>query len=486
VELLFILPLFIAFLLFFIPHKFVKDFALAFGVSFMIFSGIVFFQADTTKAFAYYSFKTFLPNFAFNINFAVDNVSFLLILLTNFVVMVVTFMAYSKSYPRLFYSLLFAFQWTQIMVFSAYNGLLFYLFWELALIPIFIMVLRWGKESAIYNVFVRFFVMTFIGSLFILAGFIMMLLSGSPESSDQILGFTLDLNKMIQIKWLPNISKYYLIFLLIGFGVKIPIFPLHIWQAKTYQKANAEATVLLSGIMLKMGLFGIIRWVLPFYHPSWHLILKVLVVLSVMGVLYGAIIAIRRNHLKIIAAYSSLSHVGLIAAGILTMNVYGLQGGIFQMMMHGINVAGLFYIIEVIYRSTKTHNIRDLGGLATQDRFFAVSSLIVILANVALPLTNGFPGELSLLMSIFLFHPFLGALAGLTVVFSAVYMLRIYQLVFFRTLTEKSTRFQPTNIVDKVILLIINVLILTFGIFPNVLMQFSDSFSNSLVGYIHF
>jgi NADH-quinone oxidoreductase subunit M len=214
------------------------------------------------------------------------------------------------------------------------------------------------------------------------------------------------------------------------------------------------------------------------------MIQTVMILLAVFGVVYGALIALRRNNLKKIAAFSSLSHVGLIAAGIFTANIYGLQGSIIQMVVHGINILGLFYVIDIIKNQSGTLNIQKLGGIASKAPKFAVLSLIIILGTISVPLTNGFPGEMLLLMSIFVFNPYLGALAGLTIIIGAAYMLRIYQLTFFRTTTEKTEDFQDVSGIDFISLLIIAFLVLAIGFYPQYILDLSQTTSNHLINLL--
>jgi NADH-quinone oxidoreductase subunit M len=231
-------------------------------------------------------------------------------------------------------------------------------------------------------------------------------------------------------------------------------------------------------------LYGLIRWYIPFVDIKIPMIQNVAILLSVFGVVYGALIALRRNNLKQIAAFSSLSHVGLIAAGIFTANIYGLQGSIIQMVVHGINILGLFYIIDIIKNQTGTLNIQKLGGIASKAPKFAVLSLIIILGTIGVPLTNGFPGEMLLLMSVFIFNPYIGSVAGITIIIGAAYMLRVYQLTFFRTVTGKTENFTDISGVDFVALLIIAFLVLSIGFYPQFILDLSQTTSNHLVNLL--
>jgi NADH-quinone oxidoreductase subunit M len=277
----------------------------------------------------------------------------------------------------------------------------------------------------------------------------------------------------------------YTIFLLIGFGVKIPIFPLHSWQPSTYRKAPAEGTVLLSGIMLKMGLFGILRWLVPFQDDALPIIQKVVIILAIIGTVYGAIIALRRNDLKLIAAFSSLSHVGLITAGIFAYKFVGYQGVAFQMLVHGINIVGILYIFDIIERSTGTRYLSDLGGISSKSPLFSALTFIVIIGTIAVtPLTNGFPGEFLLLMSVFLYNPILGVVAGSTIILGAAYLLRVYQRAFMGEVSEHVSNFKPVSAFDLAALGFIALLVLVLGIYPQFILDISANGSQYLTNLL--
>jgi NADH-quinone oxidoreductase subunit M len=259
--------------------------------------------------------------------------------------------------------------------------------------------------------------------------------------------------------------------LLLAFAVKIPIMPFHGWQPATYTEAPAVGSMLLSGIMLKMGLYGLLRWFMPLVPESLPTFVPFIVGAGIIGILYAALIAIRQNDMKRIVAYSSLSHVGLIAAGLAVAGETGVQGGILQMFSHGVNAVGLFLAIDIIERRNQTRFLDALGGMAAQSRAFAVFFLVIVLGATAVPFTNGFPGELLLLKTVFSYHPVWGVMAGITIILCAVYMLRMYQ---FSMLGEsKGTVFNSLSWHEWVSLSGIVLLIVFFGLFPQLIMDIS-------------
>lgn len=307
-------------------------------------------------------------------------------------------------------------------VFMAQDGLMFYIFWELALIPIYFITLTMSGANA-FKITLRFFIYTFVGSLAMLASLIYLFLHTANFS------FSFEALRAVELSHTESIFVGGGI--LLAFLVKIPVLPFHSWQADTYTNTPAAGTMLLSGIMLKMGIYGLLRWYMPLAPESIEFFQPWVIGLSVAGVLYGALIAIRQKDMKRLVAFSSLSHVGLIVAGIFTLTLEGLEGSALQLFVHGINVVGLFLVIELIERSTGTRILGELGGLAKNNRLFMVFFMLIALGTVAVPFTNGFPGELLLLKSLYAYRPNLSLLAGLTIILCAVYVFRMVQFSMF-------------------------------------------------------
>jgi len=352
-----------------------------------------------------------------------DGLTGILLLLTNILVPVIILGGIRNDENRVKITALTLFMQGALNgVFMAQDGLMFYIFWELALIPIYFITLTMSGENA-FKITLRFFIYTFVGSLAMLASLIYLFLHTANYS------FAFEALRAVELSHTESIF--------VGGGillaslVKIPVLPFHSWQADTYTNTPAAGTMLLSGIMLKMGLYGLLRWFLPLAPESIEFYQPWVIGLSVAGVLYGALIAIRQKDMKRLVAFSSLSHVGLIAAGIFTLTLEGLEGSVIQLFVHGINVVGLFLVIELIERSTGTRMLGELGGLAKNNRLFMIFFMLIALGTVAVPFTNGFPGELLLLKSLYAYRPNLSLLAGLTIIFCAVYVFRMVQFSMF-------------------------------------------------------
>ncbi|MBM3919883.1 MAG: NADH-quinone oxidoreductase subunit M [Sphingomonadales bacterium] len=401
---------------------------------------------------------------AIHFHTGIDGISMIMLILTNVLTPVILLSAFNKKEDTpLLFALIVGMQGALNGVFVARDGLMFYIFWELALIPVYFIAGLWGEGNR-FKTTLRFFICTFIGSLAMLASLIY-LFSKTPDAS------SFSYEALVAVKLSANEALWVGLGLLLAFAVKIPLMPLHGWQPSTYTEAPAAGTMLLSGIMLKMGLYGLLRWFMPMVPEALPTFVPVIVAAGITGVIFAALIAIRQNDMKRIVAYSSLSHVGLIAAGIAVAGETGIQGGLLQMFSHGVNAVGLFLAIDIIERRNNTRLLDSLGGMAGQSRAFAVFFLIIVLGATAVPFTNGFPGELLLLKSVFGFHPFWGILAGITVILCAVYMLRMYQFSMFGE--PKGTSFPALQWHEWTALSVILIMILFFGLFPQKMLDIS-------------
>jgi NADH-quinone oxidoreductase subunit M len=402
-----------------------------------------------------------------------DGITFFVLLLTNVIIPVIVYSA-SFENKRGMIPLILIMQAGLNGVFMAQDGMLFYLFWELAMIPIYFITLKFSERDA-YVTTIRFFVYTFIGSLAMLAS---LLFLGSKS-----LNGSFAYNDLYNVQLSLQESIWVGAGFLLAFMVKIPIFPFHVWQPNTYTYAPAAGSMLLSGIMLKMGLYGLVRWYLPMAPESIDFFQKPVMILAIIGVIYGAIIAIRQDDIKRLIAYSSFSHVGLIAAGIMSLNIAGFQGAILQMFVHGVNVVGLFLGVHLIERVTGTRNLADLGGLAKVNKGFAVLFFMVVIGTVAAPLTNGFPGEFLLLKGIFDFSPVYAVFGGLTIIFCAVYMLRMFQFSMLGD-TNEITENKSIGMLQWLPLLVIGFFVLSVGLFPQFYIDMFHSSTNGLLQII--
>jgi NADH-quinone oxidoreductase subunit M len=402
----------------------------------------------------------------------IDGISMLLVLLTTFLVPLIILSSYKNEYNHssAFYGLILLMQMALVGVFAANDGFLFYVFWELALIPVYFICLLWGGENRGQITF-KFFVYTLLGSLFMLVGLIYLYNHTGADGTKSwavndlyAAGRSLSASQQGAVFWL----------IFVAFAIKMPVFPLHTWQPDTYVNAPTQGTMLLSGIMLKMGTFGVIKWLLPVVPLGLERWGNTAIWMSVIGIVYASCIAIVQKDYKRLIAYSSIAHVGLISAGIFSATQQGLQGAVMQMLAHGVNVVGLFLIADILLRHTGTRDIDKLGGIRSMNGNFAVLFLIILLGSVALPLTNGFIGEFLLINGLYQYSAMFAAFAGLSVILGAVYMLRSYQSVMLGERKDNHSAFGPLAGTDKAVLMIICVAIIAFGVYPKPLNDLAE------------
>ncbi|MEO8252955.1 MAG: NADH-quinone oxidoreductase subunit M [Flavobacterium sp.] len=456
VSLLLIILLVGAFATYFAGDKLASKVALLFS---LVALGIAIVLLNSYNAGENISFFKFWINKpAISISLTADGLSLIMLLLTSALTPLIIYSSFGTEYKnaKSFYALILFMTFAMTGTFLASDGLLYYIFWELSLIPIYFIALIWGngdveeRKKAV----VKFFIYTLAGSLFMLVAFVFLYQKAGSFLLQDL--YKVELSQMEQF-WI-----FWAFFL--AYAIKIPIIPFHTWQAKVYQKAPAVGTMLLSGIMLKMGLYSVIRWQLPITPIASKTYLPILLGLGIAGVIYGSIVALRQKDLKKLLAYSSLAHVGLIAAGCYTLNIDGLRGAVLQMISHGFVVVGLFFVAEIIYRRFDTRVIAEMGGIRTQAPKFASMFLILVLASVALPTTFNFVGEFTVLYSLYQVNIWFAVLGGTTIILGAYYMLKMYQHVM---LGETNTKvFADVTLHETLVLVIIIGVIFFFGFYP--------------------
>jgi NADH-quinone oxidoreductase subunit M len=395
--------------------------------------------------------------------FQADGLALAMVLLTTALTPIIIFSSFGNTYnnAKAFYALIVFMSFAMTGTFLASDGLLYYIFWELALIPIYFIALIWGngdtedRKKAV----VKFFIYTLAGSLFMLVAFVYL----NFKAGSFLIG---DLTKL-------NLSatEQFWIFMafFLAYAIKIPLIPFHTWQAKVYQKAPTVGTMLLSGIMLKMGLYSVIRWQLPIAPLAAKEYMDIFIGLGIAGVIYGSIVALRQKDLKKLLAYSSMAHVGLIAAGAYTLTLDGLRGAVLQMIAHGFVVVGLFFVAEIIYRRYETRKIADMGGIRAQSPQFTSMFMILVLASVALPSTFNFVGEFTVLYSLSQVNIWFAILGGTTIILGAYYMLKMFQHVM---LGETNTKiFADVTFNEGLSLVIIIAVLFFFGLYPKPIME---------------
>ncbi len=420
---------------------------------------------------------SWLPTLGARFTIGLDGMGQILCLL-NAVAMPLIFAAtYRNHYqnPGAFYALMLLTQAGMMGVFLSYDLLLFYFFWELALIPAYFLCSQWGGEKRIAVTF-KFFVYTFVGSLLMLIG-ILYLYYKTPEQS-----FALQAIYNVSLTSGQESFIFWLFF--IAFAIKMPIFPFHTWQPDTYEQSPTATTMVLSGVMVKMGIFAVLRWLIPVFPNAVDQFSQIIIILSVIGMLYASLIAIRQDDMKRLIAYSSIAHIGLMCAAIFAQNKVGLQGVMIQMFNHGINVIGLWIVADAIENKFGTRKFSQLGGLAQKAPVLAILFVVMALANVALPLTNAFVGEFLMFNGLFQYDIWTTAVAGISIILAAVYTLNMVQKIFYGEVSTLTAQADEAKTNTQYTLIILAIVIIVLGIYPQPMIRLTEDSVNAIIATI--
>jgi NADH-quinone oxidoreductase subunit M len=405
--------------------------------------------------------------FQMNYNVGIDGISLWLVMLTTFIMPIAvlsTWNAVDKNIKG-FMALLLLLETGMLGAFVSLDLFLFYIFWELMLIPMYFLIGIWGGKNRIYAA-VKFFIYTAVGSLLMLVAIIFVyyyaVQSGAPMN-----GF--GIQEFYQLD-LPYHAQYWL-FLAFGFSfaIKVPMFPLHTWLPDAHTEAPTAGSVILAAVLLKMGTYGYVRFAMPLFPEALPTFIPLLATLSVVGIIYGSLVAMMQEDVKRLVAYSSVAHLGFVMLGIFAMNMQGMAGGMIQMISHGITTGALFLIVGFIYERRHTRLISEFGGLAYKMPILATIFLIITFSSIGLPGTNGFVGEFLALMGAFESGLRWYAVVATTgVIFAAVYMLWMYQRVMFGKITKPANE-NLSDLSAREIIIMVPLLVFVFwiGIFPN-------------------
>ncbi|XZF13303.1 complex I subunit 4 family protein [Chitinophagaceae bacterium MMS25-I14] len=435
-------------------------------------------SAQTYEAPALGWSMNWIPMLGTQISLYADGMSTMLVLLTGIVLPVVIISNWNKEVENQhsFYGLLLLSQTGLIGVFLAHDALLFYVFWELALIPVYFLCSRWGGEKRVQVTF-KFFAYTFVGSLMMLAGIIYL----SLQTGGGINSYSWE--NMIQAgQNLPPLQQHFIFWLIfIAFAIKMPIFPFHTWQPDTYEQSPTPVTIILSALMVKMGLYATMRWLIPVMPEATAYWSNTIIILSIIGIVYASCLAIVQTDIKRLVAYSSIAHMGLMTAAAFAHTDTGTHGLMVQMFNHGINITGMWLIVSMIENRWGTRDMTKLGGMATAAPLMTVALVIIAFANIALPLTNGFIGEFMLFNGIFqssnVYHIGFMVIAGLGVIFGAIYTLSMVQKVAYGELVEPNVK-GDLSVNEYVGLAVIIAIILFLGVYPKPLLDMTAGMMN--------
>ena len=488
ISLTLLIPAIGAIFMMFVPDKGLKNeksgassygwIALFISIIAMLTSILILIDFDSsTNIYQFQENIKWIPQFGLNYHVGIDGISLLLFMLTT-IMMPLTILSsfrYIQKQKKEYYIWLLFLEFTMLGALVALNLFIFYIFWELMLIPMFFLIGIWGGPRRIYAT-VKFVLFTVIGSLMMLAGMIYLALLARQHFGE----FTFEFEKLLQLD-LPFQPQLWLFAAFaLAFAIKVPMFPFHTWLPDAHVQAPTAGSVILAGVLLKMGCYGFIRLGIPLFGDAALKAAPLMQLLAVIGIVYGACLALAQSDLKKLVAYSSISHLGFVILGLFALTPEAVEGSILQMVNHGISTGALFILVGIIYERRHTREISEFGGLASRMPIFATIFMIISLSSVALPGTNGFVGEFLILIGSFksawihytvnqeIFRLILMVFATTGVILGAYYMLWMIQRVFFGPLSnEKNKNLKDLSLREIVVLIPFIIAVFWIGLYPN-------------------
>jgi NADH-quinone oxidoreductase subunit M len=463
-----------------------------FGVSLVAFviSLIVYAKFESNSAqFQFVHKVLWIKSLNISYHVGIDGISLLLVLLTTFLTpltLLSSWKAIEKNLRMFTFSILFL-EAGMIGVFISLDLFLFYIFWEAMLIPMYFIIGIWGGERRIYAS-IKFFLFTMVGSLLMLVAIIWL----AVYAKSTLGYFTTDLPDLYKIgNTIPHqIQMWMFGAFFLSFAIKVPLFPLHTWLPDAHVEAPTAGSILLAGVLLKMGTYGLIRFCLPLFPQSAVLYAPFISVLAVIGIIYGALVAMVQTDMKKLVAYTSVSHLGFIVLGIFAMTVESMQGAVIQMINHGLSTGALFFLVGILYERTHRREIAFYGGIAKLVPLYSTVLMIVMLSSIGVPGLNGFVGEFLILLGAFkssVLNSWLFTIFAATgVIFSAVYLLWMYQRVVFGKVTNEELQYKLTdmNIREIIVTIPFIIFIVWIGIYPNTFLKLTDASTKLILNQV--
>ncbi|MBV5306799.1 MAG: NADH-quinone oxidoreductase subunit M [Desulfobulbaceae bacterium] len=445
--------------------KGVKIMALVISLlEFVISLPLWFFFDKTTHHMQFVERHSWIKLFNIEYYLGIDGISVLFVLLSALVTILCVLVSWNSIEIKVkeFFVSLLLLEGAMIGVFCALDFFLFYIFWEAMLIPMFLLIGVWGGPNRIYAT-TKFFLYTLVGSLLMLVGIITLYMQG---------GNTFDILALAEQNYPVKLQLILFWAFFAAFAVKVPMWPVHTWLPDAHTEAPAAGSVVLAAILIKMGAYGFLRFSMPILPEATSAMMIPMLVLSLIGIVYGGLICLAQSDLKRLIAYSSVSHMGFVTLGIFALNTQSVEGGILQMINHGVVTGALFLGIGMVYERTHTRKISDYGGLATNMPIFASFFLLFTLASVGLPGTNGFIGELLILLGSFLTRPWVALIAASGLIIGAWYMLWLYQRIFFNPVNARWNGIRELGLREIITFLPMVILIFWIGLYPNSMLDY--------------
>ncbi|MBU1320089.1 MAG: NADH-quinone oxidoreductase subunit M [candidate division Zixibacteria bacterium] len=441
---------------------------IAFAVSLITFivSLYIYFRFDSsTDAMQFVVNIPWISSLGISYHVGIDGLSIWLFILTTFLSWLSIWSSWNAIKDRLkgFLISMLLLEVGMVGVFMSLDLFLFYVFWELMLIPMYFLIGIWGGANKVYAT-IKFVLFTLVGSLLMLVAIVALFVMHYYANGF----YSFDLTRMGDLVIGSSIQMWLFAAFALAFVIKVPMFPFHTWLPDAHVQAPTAGSVILAGVLLKMGTYGFLRFCIPLFPAAFVQFVPLISVLAIIGIIYGALVAMVQKDVKSLVAFSSVSHLGFVMLGMAALNMQGMEGSIIQMINHGISTGALFLIVGMIYERRHTRLIADLGGLFTSMPVWTTFFIIVTLSSIGLPFTNGFVGEFLILLGTFKANVAYAVIAAIGIVLAAGYMLWMLQRVVFGEITREENRnLTDINLREKLILLPLTVLIFWIGIYPN-------------------
>jgi NADH-quinone oxidoreductase subunit M len=394
----------------------------------------------------------------------IDGISFLLILLTTLLGAIAILSSWTAIEERVkeYYVFMLLLQTGMLGVFVSMDFFLFYIFWEVMLVPMYFLIGVWGGPRKLYAA-IKFFLYTLFGSVLMLLGILALYFLNHKATGV----FTFAIPELLKMNVPSHLQVLIFAAFAVGFAIKVPMFPFHTWLPDAHVEAPTAGSIILAGVLLKMGTYGFVRFNLPLFPVASQSLVPLMAALAIIGIIYGALVAMAQKDMKRLVAYSSVSHLGFVMLGIFALNSQGIEGGILQMINHGLSTGALFLMVGILYERRHTRMISEFGGLSKQMPIFATFFLIVTLSSIGLPGLNGFVGEILILVGAFKTKILYAVLATSGIVLGAAYMLWLFQRTMFGKLTNPANQVLK-DINPREIATLVPIIILVFwiGIYP--------------------
>ncbi len=447
---------------------------LLFSLAEFFFSLPLFFRFDSkTAAMQFVEDWWWVQSYGISYKLGIDGISLLLVLLTTFLTILCILCSWTAITFRVkefMVSFLFL-ETGMIGALVSLDLILFYVFWEVMLIPMYLLIGVWGDPKRRIYAAIKFFLFTMAGSVLMLVAILTLYFL-----NQRITGVsTFDVQELYKLG-LPAGTQYWLFAAFaLAFAIKVPMFPFHTWLPDAHTEAPTAGSVILAGVLLKMGTYGFIRFAIPLFPNAAFDLMPLVSVLAIIGIIYGALVSMMQPDLKRLVAFSSVSHLGYVMLGMFAFNIQGVQGSIYQMLNHGISTGSLFLIVGMVYERRHTRMIADFGGLSKVMPIYAVFFMIVTLSSIGLPGTNGFVGEFLILLGAFQSNVVYGVLAASGVILGAAYMLWMFQRVMFGKITKpENEKLKDLNAREITILVPMVIMIFLMGIYPKLFFSKMD------------